>query len=45
METTKIDFLRINNDVNGNPRYVCHYSELLTNSESNYITGLSFSDR
>ena len=21
----KIDFTRINNDVNGNPRYVCHF--------------------
>ena len=24
-ETTKIEFTRINNDVNGNPRYVCHF--------------------
>jgi hypothetical protein len=24
-ELSKIDFTRINNDVNGNPRYVCHY--------------------
>lgn len=22
---TKIEFTRINNDVNGNPRYVCHF--------------------
>lgn len=26
----KIEFTRINNDVNGNPRYVCHYTNLLT---------------
>ncbi len=45
METTKISFTRVNNDTNGNPRYVCHYSELLTNAESNYITGVSISDR
>lgn len=25
---TQIDFTRINNDVNGNPRYVCHYLNL-----------------
>ena len=24
----KINFTRVNNDVNGNPRYVCHYLEL-----------------
>jgi hypothetical protein len=45
METTKIDFLRVKNDTNGNPRYVCHYSELIKNSESYFITGLSISDR
>jgi hypothetical protein len=36
MSTTtqqRIDFKRINNDVNGNPRYVCHYSELLTDKD------------
>lgn len=26
---TTIDFTRINNDVNGNPRYVFHYTELI----------------
>lgn len=30
---TKIDWTRINNDVNGNPRYVCHYTELVTDSD------------
>ena len=24
-KTTSIEFTRINNDVNGNPRYVCHF--------------------
>ncbi len=45
MENTKIDFTRVNNDTNGNPRYVCHFFNLLTDSENNYITGLSISDR
>lgn len=26
---TAIDWTRVNNDVNGNPRYVCHFSNLL----------------
>lgn len=30
---TKIEWKRIDNDVNGNPRYVCHYSELLTEQD------------
>lgn len=25
MTSLNIDFTRINNDINGNPRYVCHY--------------------
>lgn len=34
METTqKIDFTRVNNDVNGNPRYVCHFFNLTTDKE------------
>lgn len=45
MENTKIDFTRVNNDTNGNPRYVCHFFNLLTDSENNYTTGLSVSDR
>jgi len=28
METSKIEFTRINNDLNGNPRYVCHFLNL-----------------
>ena len=33
MKKESIDFTRINNDINGNPRYVCHFLELLTNEE------------
>jgi hypothetical protein len=33
----KIEFKRINNDTNGNPRYVCHYSNLLTKQEEGYF--------
>lgn len=29
-----IEFTKINRDVNGNPRYVCHFLSLLTNDES-----------
>jgi len=38
-----IEFTRINNDVNGNPRYVCHYSNFLTQSEKEqrYQEGLN----
>ena len=32
-QNTTIEFTRINNDVNGNPRYVCHYHDLLTDAE------------
>jgi len=32
---TPEDFTRINNDVNGNPRYVCHFLQLLTYNEDN----------
>lgn len=32
---TKIEWTRINNDGNGNPRYVCHYNDLL-NSDDKY---------
>lgn len=30
---TKIEWTRINNDTNGNPRYVCHFYNLLTQDE------------
>ena len=28
---TKINFTRVNNDVNGNPRYVCHFLNVADN--------------
>ncbi len=31
---TPQDFTRINNDVNGNPRYVCHYNHFCTDAIS-----------
>lgn len=31
MET--INFTRVNNDVNGNPRYVCHFLNLITDKD------------
>lgn len=33
METSKIEFTRVNNDVNGNPRYVCHFLNLLKDTD------------
>lgn len=39
---TPEDFTRVNNDTNGNPRYVCHYLKLLTFEDtlaSNYVMG------
>jgi hypothetical protein len=30
MPITPDNFKRINNDINGNPRYVCHYTNLST---------------
>lgn len=41
---TSIDWTRINNDGNGNPRYVCHYNELLTDIEKGSVIS-SFEDR
>jgi len=34
MSTSKIEFKRVNNDANGNPRYVCHYLNLLTRNDT-----------
>ena len=31
----EIDFTRINNDVNGNPRFVCHYLAFKPRQETN----------
>lgn len=39
-----INFTRVNNDVNGNPRYVCHFLKLLTTNES-YDTDLTIGDK
>lgn len=33
IETTGIDFTRVNNDVNGNPRYVCHFLNLVNDKD------------
>lgn len=30
---TKFQWTRIDNDINGNPRYVCHFLNLLTEAE------------
>ena len=45
MKTSKIEFTRVNNDTNGNPRYVCHFSNLLTENESNNRDGWNFVNR
>ena len=36
--TNAIEFTRINNDVNGNPRYVCHFTNLLGPFERSYVS-------
>lgn len=41
---TKEDLTRVNNDVNGNPRYVIHFLALLTDEEKDY-NGLSLNSR
>jgi len=33
--TTQIEWTKVNHDVNGNPRYVCHFLKLLTQEEKN----------
>ena len=41
-ETTKIEFTRINNDINGNPRFVCHYLAFQGENEKiSYETALA----
>jgi len=37
MNTTAIDFTRLNNDVNGNPRYVCHFLNFITDKDEQQI--------
>lgn len=36
-----MDFTRVDNDVNGNPRYVVHYSELLNKADEEEAKRLS----
>lgn len=36
MKTQNIEFTRIENDVNGNPRYVCHYLNLSIESDKDF---------
>ena len=36
-ETQSIEFTRVNSDVNGNPRYVCHYSAFITDKDREEI--------
>jgi hypothetical protein len=41
METTnKIDWTRVNNDINGNPRYVCHFLNFITDNDDYDKTGV-----
>lgn len=35
---SNIEFTRIDNDTNGNPRYVCHFLTLLSTKEQNEIS-------
>lgn len=35
---SQIEFKRVNNDVNGNPRYVCHFLTLLSSKEQDDIS-------
>lgn len=41
IEDEKIEWTRINNDSNGNPRYVCHFLNLLKDGEHGYDLALS----
>lgn len=39
--STLIDFTRVNNDTNGNPRYVCHFLNFIkTDEKSEYDLAL-----
>ena len=42
--TKQIDFTRINNDINGNPRYVCHFLNFVNDADrakADYLEALS----
>lgn len=34
---TPDDFTRVNNDINGNPRYVCHFLKLIKDSDESEL--------
>ncbi len=36
----RIEFTRVNNDVNGNPRYVCHFLELINEDDDEVLTDM-----
>lgn len=40
-----IEFTRVNNDGNGNPRYVCHFLAFCVPSDNERFTGLDFISR
>lgn len=40
-----MEFIRVNNDKNGNPRYVCHFYNLLTDAQKNDRTGFDFVEK
>lgn len=42
--SSNIEFTRINNDVNGNPRYVCHYLNLLSSQDQKDINTAYFNN-
>ncbi len=44
MNYTKDDLTRVNNDVNGNPRYAIHFMALLTNEEKQHDYSLGLPD-
>lgn len=44
MNYSKDDLTRVNNDINGNPRYVIHFLALLTDAEKDY-NGLTLDSR
>lgn len=45
MDNEPINWTKINHDVNGNPRYVCHYLDILTDAEINDRSGTDFISR
>ena len=36
---SEIEFTRVKNDVNGNPRYVCHFSNVVTDDDREKAKG------